>query len=143
MTTAVLGVIALAVLAWAIWAKKFPRFNVVLALVAGITLTGGMVYDLAHKGANAVQTMVTSLSDAVVGASVSLVIGVILCLELWRVMTKRGGRRPHRVVHPILAFLAPVLFVAAGGIFADLAGFLDNGVESVTNVTGEVLGGGR
>ncbi|MGH3432125.1 MAG: hypothetical protein ACRDQB_04735 [Thermocrispum sp.] len=143
MTTTVLGIIAIAVLLWAIWARKFPRFNVVLGLIAGVTLAGGMLYDLAHRGANAIHSAVSAVSTTLVGASVSLVIGVILCLELWRVMTRRGGGRPHRVVHPILAFLAPVLFMAAGGIFADLAGLLNEGVTSVNEVTGEILGGGR
>lgn len=143
MATTVLGVISLAVLAWAIWAQKFPRFTVVLALIAGVTITGGMLYDLSHRGANVVQSAISTISNATVGASVSLVIGVLLCLELWRVLTRRGGGRPHRIIHPLLAFLAPVLLVASGGIFAELAGFLDDGVRSVGAVTGDILGGGR
>ncbi len=140
MTTTVLGIISLAVVFWAVWAKKFPRANVVLALIAGFTLAGGMLYDLAQRGANILQSAVTALSNALVGASVSLVIGVLLVLELWRVLTRRGGGQPHRVLHPVLAFLAPVLLMAAGGIFAELAGLLDRGVDSVNEVTRTVIG---
>lgn len=112
----------------------------VLALIAGFTLAGGMLYDLAQRGANILQSAVTAISNALVGASVSLVIGVLLVLELWRVLTRRGGGQPHRVIHPILAFLAPVLLMAAGGIFAELAGLLDRGVDSVNEVTRTVIG---
>ncbi|MPY99983.1 MAG: hypothetical protein GEU97_18735 [Actinophytocola sp.] len=140
MTTTVLGIISLAVVFWAVWAKKFPRANVVLALIAGFTLAGGMLYDIAQRGANVLQSAVTAISNALVGASVSLVIGVLLVLELWRVLTRRGGGQPHRVIHPILAFLAPVLLMAAGGIFAELAGLLDRGVDSVNEVTRTVIG---
>ena len=140
MTTTVLGIISLAVVFWAVWAKKFPRANVVLALIAGFTLAGGMLYDIAQRGANVLQSAITAISNALVGASVSLVIGVLLVLELWRVLTRRGGGQPHRVIHPVLAFLAPVLLMAAGGIFAELAGLLDRGVESVNEVTRTVIG---
>ncbi|MPY80877.1 MAG: hypothetical protein GEV04_21055 [Actinophytocola sp.] len=140
MTTTILGIISLAVVFWAVWAKKFPRANVVLALIAGFTLAGGMLYDIAQRGANVLQSAVTAISNALVGASVSLVIGVLLVLELWRVLTRRGGGQPHRVIHPILAFLAPVLLMAAGGIFAELAGLLDRGVDSVNEVTRTVIG---
>jgi len=140
MTTTVLGIISLAVVFWAVWAKKFPRANVVLALIAGFTLAGGMLYDIAQRGANVLQSAITALSNALVGASVSLVIGVLLVLELWRVLTRRGGGQPHRVIHPVLAFLAPVLLMAAGGIFAELAGLLDRGVDSVNEVTRTVIG---
>lgn len=143
MTTTVLGLLAVTVVAWTIWARKCPRTTVVLSLVAGITLAGGMLVDLARRGANVVQSAVSAVSNAMVGASVTAVIGVLLCLEMWRVLTRKGGGRPHRIFHPILAFMAPVLLVAAGGIFADLAGFLDQGVTSVGEVTGDVLGGGR
>lgn len=144
MTTTVLGIVSLAVVFWAVWAKKFPRANVVLALIAGFTLAGGMLYDLAQRGANILQSAVTAISNALVGASVSLVIGVLLVLELWRVLTRRGGGQPHRVIHPVLAFLAPVLLMAAGGIFAELAGLLDRGVDSVNDVARTVIGmGGR
>jgi len=140
MTTTVLGIISLAVVFWAVWAKKFPRANVVLALIAGFTLAGGMLYDIAQRGANVLQSAITAISNALVGASVSLVIGVLLVLELWRVLTRRGGGQPHRLIHPVLAFLAPVLLMAAGGIFAELAGLLDRGVESVNEVTRTVIG---
>jgi len=140
MTTTVLGIISLAVVFWAVWAKKFPRANVVLALIAGFTLAGGMLYDIAQRGANVLQSAITAISNALVGASVSLVIGVLLVLELWRVLTRRGGGQPHRVIHPVLAFLAPVLLMAAGGIFAELGGLLDRGVDSVNEVTRTVIG---
>lgn len=143
MTAIVLGCVALAVLLWAIWAKKFGRFNVILGLIAGFTLSGGVLYEVAHKGARVLQTAVSSVSTALIGASVTLVIGVLLCLELWRVLSKKGGGRPHRILHPLLGFLAPVLLMSAGGIFADIAGLLNQGVDTVTDVSGEVLGGGR
>lgn len=143
MTTTVVGVVAIAVVAWTIWARKAPRITVVLAMVAGISLAGGMLYDLARRGANAIQSLVAAISNTLLGASVTAVIGVLLCLELWRVLTRRGGGHPHRFLHPLLAFLAPVLLVAAGGIFADLAGFLDRGVTSVGEVTQSVFGDGR
>lgn len=141
--TTVLGLIALAVVAWTIWARKCPRTTVVLALVAGVTLSGGMLADLASGGANIIQSAVATASTALVGISVTLVIGVLLCLELWRVLTRRGGGQPHRLFHPILAFMAPVLLLAAGGIFADLAGWLQQGATEVSQVTGDLLGQGR
>lgn len=142
--TTVVGVIAIAVVAWAIWARKCPRTTVVLSMVAGISLAGGMLYDLSRRGANAIQSAMSAVSNTLVGASVTAVIGVLLCLELWRVLTRKGGGHPHRLFHPLLAFLAPVLLIAAGGIFADLAGFLDRGVNSVEQITRTVIGmGGR
>lgn len=141
--TAVLGLIAIAVVAWTIWARKCPRTTVVLAILAGVTLSGGMLADLASGGANIIQSAVATVSNALVGMSVTLVIGVLLCLELWRVLTRRGGGHPHRIFHPILGFMAPVLLMAAGGIFADLAGFLQQGASEVGQVTGDVLGRGE
>lgn len=141
--TTVLGVIAISVVAWCIWARKAPRTTVVLALIAGITLAGGMLYDLANRGANLLQRAIGAISNGLVGASVTAVIGVLVCLEMWRVLARKGGGQPHRILHPLLAFMAPVLLVAAGGIFAELAGFLDQGVDSVGEITRTVFGGGR
>lgn len=143
MTTTVLGLVSIAVVIWAIWARKAPRTTIVLSLVAGVTLAGGMLVDLATRGANVIQTAVAAVSNALVGASVTVVIGVLLCLEMWRVLTRKGGGRPHRFVHPILAFMTPVLLMAAGGIFAELAGFLDEGVTTVGEVTNVLVAGER
>ena len=139
--SSVIGVIAMAVVAWLIWARKGPRATVVLALVAGVTLAGGMLYDLATRGSNIIQAAINTATNSLVGASASAVIGVLLCLELWRVLTRKGGGRPHRFVHPVLAFMTPVLLVAAGGVFADLAGFLDQGVETVSDIVPAMFGG--
>lgn len=142
--TTVLGVIAASVVAWCIWARKAPRTTVILASIAGVTLSGGMLYDLANRSANLIQQAISALSTGLVGASVTAVIGVLLLLELWRVLSRRGGGQPHRIVHPLLAFMAPVLLVAAGGIFADLAGLLDQGVTEISRVTRTFLeGSGR
>lgn len=141
--TTLLGVIAISVVAWCIWARKAPRTTVILALLAGITLGGGMLYDLVQRGAGLIQRVINGLSNGLVGASVSAVLGVLLCLEMWRVLSRRGGGQPHRIAHPVLAFMAPVLLVAAGGIFADLAGLLDQGATEVGEITSTFLGGGR
>ena len=113
----------------------------ILALIAGVTLAGGMLYDLANRGSNIIQAAVSTVSNSLVGASAGAVIGVLLCLEMWRVLTRKGGGHPHRFVHPLLAFMAPVLLVAAGGIFADLAGFLNQGVDTVGDVLPAMFGG--
>lgn len=139
--TSVIGVIAMAVVAWLMWARKGPRATVVLAMVAGVTLAGGMLYDLATRGSNILQSFVNTISNSLIGASASAVIGVLLCLELWRVLTRKGGGHPNRFVHPALGFMAPVLLAAAGGIFADLAGLLDSGVDSVRSMIPAVFGG--
>ncbi|MQA63915.1 MAG: hypothetical protein GEU86_21170 [Actinophytocola sp.] len=115
----------------------------ILSLIAGITLGGGMLYDLANRGAGLIQRAIAALSNGLVGASVTAVIGVLLCLEMWRVLSRKGGGQPHRIVHPLLAFVAPVLLVAAGGIFAELAGLLDQGATEVSQITRTFFGGGR
>lgn len=141
MSTLVLGAMAAALAAWLMWRSKATKLSVWLGFIAGLTVGVGLLGNIAHRVAAALASAGSRGSALLFGVAVPAVIGIVVLAELWHAGHPRKGR-PHRIAHPILAFLAPVLLLAAGGIFATLVGWAHQGVDTVPSVTASLLGGG-
>lgn len=138
MGTIIVGAMASLFTVWLIWRKKAPKLAVWVALLAGLTVGAGMLGGVATKLSGALLAAGTKGSAMLWGAAVPAVIGLFVLLELWHSGHPKKGK-PHRYWHPLLAFLGPVLLVAAGGIFAHLAGWMDQGVDVVSAVLGSFV----
>lgn len=134
MSTLVFGGCVVAAVVWFVWRKKAPVFTCWLSLASGLLVGAGLLYSASHKIAGALANGADKGTNLLFGVGVPGIIAVICTLELVRVLSWRNRDTPHRIVHPILAFLAPALFVAAGGIFASAAGWLDSGVDLLPNM---------
>jgi hypothetical protein len=131
MITLAVGAMAAAMAAWLIVRKRAPRFCVWLALIAGLTVGAGVLGGMAHRIAAALAQAGSRGSAVLFGVVVPAIIGMLVICELVYVMRKKKGGKPHRIWHPVLAFLAPALLLAAGGIFATIAGWADQAVDVV------------
>lgn len=131
MWTLTVGAMAAALTAWLIARKKAPKLSVWLALIAGLTVGAGVLGGMAERIATALAQAGSRGSAVLFGVVVPAIIGILVICELVYVMRKKKGGKPHRIGHPILAFLAPALLVAAGGIFATIAGWADQAVDVV------------
>lgn len=131
MWTLTIGAMAAALTAWLIARKKAPKLSVWLALIAGLTVGAGVLGGMAERIATALARVGSQGSAVLFGAVVPAIVGMLVVCELVYVMRKKKGGKPHRFFHPTLAFLAPALLVAAGGIFATLAGWADQAVDVI------------
>ena len=131
MWTLTVGGMAAALTAWLIARKKAPKLSVWLALIAGLTVGAGVLGGMAHKIATALAQAGSRGSAVLFGVVVPAIIGMLVVCELVYVMRKKKGGKPHRIWHPVLAFLAPALLLAAGGIFATIAGWANTGVDVI------------
>lgn len=125
-----LGAMALALSIWAIARKKIPKLRVWLAFVAGLTVGWGMLAGVASMIADAITAATTTATTLAIGAAVPGALGIVVVAELVHAMHPKKGK-PHRWLHPPLAFLGPTLLVSAGGIFATCMGWLHAGAGDV------------
>jgi hypothetical protein len=137
------GGIAALCIAIAIWLLARKKSKVIagwFALIAGLFL-GGMIGNLVATGVGAVSNAAGSAIGGLFGVGagvVLLVLAVIVCLELWHGLKPGKGKGKASTFTVFLALAAPMLLVAAGGLFADVVGMLTQTAgdvgESVTAV---------
>uniref|UniRef100_UPI003F4980AE hypothetical protein n=1 Tax=Actinokineospora sp. CA-119265 TaxID=3239890 RepID=UPI003F4980AE len=137
MTLLTIGAMAIALAGWLIWRQSAPRLVVWLALLGGLIIGAGLLGQTARRISGWIATANDKGTLALFGGVVPAVIGVLVLAELWRAGHPRKGR-PHRYWHPALAFVAPLLLLAAGGIFASMIGWLDQGVQHLPAVVGNL-----
>jgi hypothetical protein len=116
--TTLVGVAALVIALWAMWRKKLPRLRVWLMLIAGMCSLG--VFSMFGAAlAGLLVTAVGRATTAAIGAGAGLAIGLFVCLELYHAMHPKKGK--PQTFHAPLAFLAPTILAACGGLFTTLS----------------------
>lgn len=118
MGTVLIGVLGFVIAGWAIWRKKAPKIQVWLMLIAGLCATG-LVAAIALWATGWITTLVGKGLGALFGASLTIAgvaMAIVVVLELMHAAHPKKGK-PGKI-HPPLAFLAPGLIAAGGGIFA-------------------------
>lgn len=130
LTVIALGAIATALAGWCIWRKKAPKFAVYAAALGGLTLGYGMLARAAHRIAEVAERAGSKTTLLLFGGAVPAVLAVLTIAELVHAGHPKKGK-PHRWIHPVLAFVAPALLVAAGSVFAQFIGWAHGGVDQV------------
>jgi hypothetical protein len=130
MSVLVIGAVATSLAIWMIARKKAPKISVWLAMIGGLTVGFGLFAVWAQRigvWATAAGNKSTAL---LFGSAVPAVLAAIVLAELVHAAHPKKGK-PHRYIHPVLGFLAPVLLVAAGGVFAEVIGYAHHGVDVI------------
>lgn len=112
----VIGVVA-GVALWAVIRDKLPRARMWMILLVG-TVTAGLLGVVALKVAYAMIGASTALTGRLIGVSAGTFIAAIFAAELWHVGHPRRGTGGNRFVHSVMAYIAPSVFMAVGGLFA-------------------------
>lgn len=128
MSLIVLGAIATTIAIWCIARKKAAKFSVWAAAVGGLTLGFGLLARAATRIATVLEHAGSKGSALLFGAAVPAVLAVVVLAELVHAGHPKKGK-PHRWIHPALAFVAPALLIAAGGVFAEVVGWAHHGAE--------------
>jgi hypothetical protein len=120
---AAVGVCCFVLSVYLIVKKKAPKTSILLMLIAGFCALG-LASRLAQWLVGTVLVLAGRGSVALFGAgaaAIALVAAVILVLELYFAVHPKKGK-PKAGLHAPLAFLAPSVLGAAGGVFGVLAG---------------------
>jgi len=124
-TALTIGAVSTALAVWMVARKKAAKTSVWLAGIGGLTIGAGLLGVWAQRiGAWATQTGNRG-TVLLVGAAIPAVLAAIVLAELYHAAHWKKGK-PTQKVHVPLAFLAPVVLVAAGGIFAGTVGWLQH-----------------
>ncbi len=127
---------ALGLAIWAVWRDRLPRARVWLLFFAGL-VSAGLLGHLAARVATALVTASTSVTGKLFGVGTGVLLAVIAAAELWTAAHPRHGHGGHRFAHTTLAFLAPSLFLAAGGLFTASLGL---GTSVINNIASAISG---
>jgi hypothetical protein len=115
ITVGLVGFAALAGFIWARFNTVSLKIQIILAMIAGACITGPFI-PYAEQAADWVRDSAGWAGSAGFGVSavgVGFVVGVIVVLELWRSLSKKGKTRSW---HPYLALFAPFLLAACLGL---------------------------
>ncbi|MFE3457404.1 hypothetical protein ACFXKD_07635 [Nocardiopsis aegyptia] len=126
-TFSVLGAIALGITIGMWIKKKFNRFMLACAVIAGFSVA----YPIAEFGG----PLLSTLDQVAPWVAVNLVLAALASVFLFFDFKEKGIKK-HNV---IIGFLAPVLFLLAAGPFLvplDLVSGLGTGVESALSSMG-------
>jgi hypothetical protein len=126
------GVGATALAFWCCWRKVLPRLRMWLALFGGLTVGIGVLSGLASWTVGVVSGATSHLAAY---GTIAMVCGVVLAAELIHTLNPKTKHKGHRWVHPILAFVAPALMLAFGGLFAEAAGWLHAGATQLPDMS--------
>lgn len=137
LSTAAIAVIALVVALVLRRSGKAPKVVPWLMVVAGLGVTGLLGGLLADFGGFLV-SLVGSTTAAVFGVAVPVLLAVVLVVSLVIGMHPKGS--PSKST-PWLAFLAPVVFAASGGVFARLAAAGNSALASAAQLVTNLLSG--
>jgi hypothetical protein len=112
MTSSVTAVIALAIAGVLMWKKKFPKLVAFLTLVAGASITGGLISGWMQATVDWISRIVGAVTSQAFGVAVPAVMTVIMVLvyvlDMWPKHT------PTRITAIIGLFL-PLVAVAMPG----------------------------
>lgn len=134
------AVIALAIAGTLMWKRRLPTIVALLALVAGVGLSGGFVGSLLHKGIDAAASMVGSLTSAAFGVAVPAVLAIVALIVF--VHDVLPGSKATRLTAGIGLALPPLL-TYLGGAVGTLAGSgADTLGDAVSGVLSALFGGG-
>jgi hypothetical protein len=114
-----LAVIALTVAAILHWKKKAPKTCGLLALAAGVGISGGLLGHFVTKAVTWISGLVGDLTTQMFGAAVPAVLAVgaliVFIHDLW------PGHKTGRMT-PVLGLLLPTLAASVGGAAGSLTG---------------------
>jgi hypothetical protein len=129
---------------WSVWKDKTPRLRVWLILLVG-TAIAGFAVGLEQLAAASATT------NTPIAAVIALGVAAFFACELWFVAHPRrpggggfdtddaGGGGIRRIVHSVMATIAPTAFLAAYGVIAVAAGFGTGSVADVATTITAVL----
>jgi MFS family permease len=118
ISTSLIGGLALCIALWMMWRKKSKKLTSWIMLVSGLFLNG-LLAGVVNSIVSTIRGTAGNTVGGFIGLSASgvmFIIGVIVVLELWHGIHPKKGRPDSW--HPWLALAAPVLLIAAGGVFA-------------------------
>jgi hypothetical protein len=118
-----IGAVATALSIWMLVRKKAAKTSIWLAAIGGLTVGVGLLGVWAQRIGSWATQAGNRGTVLLFGAVVPAVLAVIVLAELFHAAHPKKGK-PSQKVHVPVAFLAPAVLLAAGGIFAGAVGFL-------------------
>ncbi len=113
-----MAALALTIAAILVWKKKTPRIAALLALAAGVGITGGLLGRFLTDAVRWMSSLVGDLTSQMLGSAVPAVLAVAALIvfvhDVWPKHT------PSRIT-PAIGLLLPVLVASIGGAAGTLA----------------------